>query len=107
MSSSFLAAWSEQLRQARRLRVAADLIDRAAPAGPVKADILKALGRLVSDLERLDTEGTCRRCGRAFTFSAACCRLHGFEMPRHCNACRRARRHERRRAGVPNRIPWS
>lgn len=102
---SFRAAWSEQLRQARRLRVAADLIDRAAPPGPAKADVLLRLGRLLADLERLDTEGSCRRCGRAFTFSAAWFHLHGFEMPRHCDGCRARRRRERRLAGVPNRIP--
>lgn len=103
--SSFPAAWSEQLRHARKLRVATDLIDRAAPAGPEKADILIRLGRLVADLERLDTTAVCRRCARAFTYSAAWFYLHGFDMPRHCDACRRSRRHERRRAGVPDRIP--
>lgn len=108
--SSFPAAWSERLRHARRLRVATDLIDRAAPAGPQKADILVRLGRLVADLERLDTEGVCRRCGRTFVYSAAWFHLHGFTMPRHCDTCRRERRHERCRAGVPNVIleptPW-
>lgn len=103
--SSLSAVWSEQLRHARRLRVATDLIDRAAPAGPAKADILMRLDRLVADLERLDTEAVCRRCGRTFTFSAAWFSLHGFDMPRHCTECRRARRAERRGAGVPNRIP--
>jgi hypothetical protein len=103
--SSLSAVWSEQLRQARRLRVAADLIDRAAPPGPAKADVLLRLGRLLADLERLDTEGTCRRCGRTFVYSAAWFHLHGFDAPRHCTECRRARRHERRWAGVPNRIP--
>ena len=105
MSSSFPAAWSEQLRYARKLRAASDLIDRWAPAGPEKTDILIRLGWLVANLERLDTDAVCRRCARAFVYSAAWFHLHGFEMPRHCDSCRRARRHERRRAGVSNTIP--
>lgn len=105
MSSSFPAAWSETLARARRLRAAADLIDRTAPAGPERADILIRLARVVAELERLDTDAICRRCAQTFTFSAAWFRLHGFEMPRHCDTCRRTRRHERRQAGVPNRIP--
>lgn len=102
--SSF-PAWSEQLRHARRLRVATDLIDRAAPAGPRKADILIRLSRLVADLERLDTEGVCRRCARTFVYSAAWYWLHGFALPRHCTTCARSRRHERRRCGVKGNIP--
>lgn len=105
-----LPAWSEQLRHARKLRVATDLIDRAAPTGPLKDDLLMRLGQLVAALERLDTEGVCRRCGRTFVYSAAWFHLHGFTMPRHCDRCRRERRHERRRAGVANVIrnptPW-
>jgi hypothetical protein len=103
--SSFPAVWSEQLRHARKLRAASALIDGAAPAGPEKTDILTRLGRLVANLERLDTAGVCRRCARIFVYSAAWFHLHGFTMPRHCDACRRERRHERRRAGAPNMIP--
>jgi hypothetical protein len=103
--SSFPGAWSDTLARARRLRAAANLIDRAAPAGPERADILTRLGRLVADLERLDTASVCRRCARTFVYSAAWFHLNGLAMPRHCDACRRARRHERRRAGVPNVIP--
>ncbi len=105
MPSSFPAAWSATLARARRLRAAAALIDRAAPAGPERAEILIRLGRLVADIERLDTEGVCRRCARSFVYSAAWFHLHGFTMPRHCDGCRRARRHERSRAGVPSYIP--
>lgn len=103
--SSFPAAWSEQLRHARKLRVATDLIDRAAPAGPEKADILIRLGRMVADLERLDTEGVCRRCGRTFVYGAHWFWLHGFSAPRHCPTCSRRRRYERRRRGVKGNIP--
>lgn len=105
MSLSFPAAWSATLARARRLRAAAALIDRAAPASSERAEILIRLARLVADLERLDTEGVCRRCARTFMYSAAWFHLHGFTMPRHCDSCRRARRHERRRAGVPGHIP--
>jgi hypothetical protein len=105
MSSSFPAAWSEQLRHARKLRAASELIGRSAPSGSDKTDVLIRLGRLVAELERLDTEAACRRCARTFVYSAAWFHLHGLAMPRHCDACRRARRHERRRANVPNIIP--
>jgi hypothetical protein len=105
MSSSFPVAWSETLARARRLRAAANLIDRAAPAGPERADLLIRLGRLVADLERLDTQGVCRRCARTFVYSAAWFHLHGLTMPRHCDACRRARRRERRHAGVRHNVP--
>ena len=105
MLSSFPAAWSEQLRYARKLRAASALIDRWAPAGSAKTDVLIRLGRLVADVERLDTEAVCRRCARTFVYTAAWFHLHGLAMPRHCDACRRARRHERRRANVPNTIP--
>jgi hypothetical protein len=81
------------------------LIDRSAPVGPDQADILIRLVRLVADLERLDTEAVCRRCARIFVYSAAWFHLHGLAMPRHCDACRRVRRHERRRSNVPNVIP--
>jgi hypothetical protein len=107
MSSSFPAAWSDTLARARRLRAAAALIDRSAPAGSERADILIRLARLVADLERLDTEAVCRRCARTFVYSAAWFRLHGFTMPRHCDACRHARRQERRRSGVKGNIPPS
>jgi hypothetical protein len=100
MSTSFSPAWSEQLRQARKLRIATDLIDRAAPAGPAKENILIRLRRLAADLERLDTEAVCRRCARSFVFSAAWFQLHGFETPRRCDTCRRERRHERRWSGT-------
>ena len=105
MSSSFPAAWSEQLRHAGKLRAASELIDRWAQAGSEKTDILIRLSRLVANLERLDTEAVCRRCARTFVYSAAWFRLHGFRMPRHCDACRHARRQERRRAGVKGNIP--
>ena len=98
-------ARSDTLACARRLRAAANFIDRAAPAGPERVDILARLGRLVADLERLDTEGICRRCARTFVYSAAWFHLHGLTMPRHCDACRRARRQERRRAGVRGNVP--
>ena len=105
MLSPFPAAWSEQLRNARKLRAASALIDRWAPAGSAKTDILIRLGRLMADVERLDTEAVCRRCARTFVYSAAWFHLHGLAMPHHCDACRRARRYERRRANVPNLIP--
>jgi hypothetical protein len=103
--SSFPAAWSDMLARARRLRAAANLIDRAAPAGSERADLLIRIGRLVADLERLDTQGVCRRCARIFVYSAAWFHLHGLTMPRHCDGCRRARRWERRRAGVRTNVP--
>ena len=102
---SFPAACSKQLRHARQLRAAAALIDRAAPAGPERTDILIRLRRLTADLERLDTEGICRRCARTFVYSAAWFHLHGFAAPRHCGSCRRARRYERRGAGVKGNVP--
>lgn len=105
MSSSFPAAWSEQLRHARKLRGASALIDRWAPAGSAKTDVLIRLGRLVAEVERLDAEAVCRRCARTFIYSAAWFHLHGFTMPRHCDGCRRARRHERRRSGTPGNVP--
>lgn len=105
MPSSFQAAWSDQLRHARKLRAASRLIDCSAPAGTEKSDILIRLGRLVAEVERLDTQAVCRRCARAFVYSAGWFHLHGLMMPRHCDACRRARQHERRAAGVPSMIP--
>lgn len=95
----------DELLKARRLRGAATQVERAAPAGEDRTTVLAILDRLATAIERLDTMGVCRRCGRTFIYSAAWFRLHGFTPPRHCDTCRAARRRERRRAGVRSPVP--
>ena len=97
--------FADTLTRARRLRAAAAQVERSAPECADKADVLRRLDLLATKMERLDTERICRRCGQKFVFSAAWFELRGLTLPRHCPACRGARKAERRRAGALENVP--
>ena len=92
---------------ARQLRIAAELVERYAPAGMVrdKTAILARLGLMVTNLTQHDTTALCRRCGSAFTFDASRFAARHLDPPRHCFHCRQARQRERERAGYHRERP--
>ena len=92
-------------RAAKRLRAARDLVERHAPAGRDRDDVLLRLDRLAASLERREGIGTCRRCGGSFAFDPNWFSEQGLRHPRHCVPCRRDRRAERERAGVTGNVP--
>jgi hypothetical protein len=92
---------------ARQLRVAAELVERHAPADMTrdKVDILRRLGLMVTNLTQHDTTALCRRCGDAFTFDAGRFAAKHLDPPRHCWTCRQARRRERESCGITANVP--
>lgn len=90
---------------ARQLRVAYELVDHHAPDGRDKTDALRRIGLMVANLTRHDTTRLCRRCGQAFSFRAEYFAARHLDEPRHCWACRQARRQERARAGITRTCP--
>jgi hypothetical protein len=90
-----------------RFEVAAELVERHAPADMVrdKVDILRRLGLMMTNLTQHDTTALCRRCGSAFTFDASRFAAKHLDPPRHCLLCRQARRWERERAGITENVP--
>jgi hypothetical protein len=96
--------------RAEQLRAAAALVERFAPEVDHrqrrdKTDILRRLGLLVAQLERHEDRAVCRRCQAEFVLNPSWFETRQMSLPRHCAACRTARRQERRRAGVPGDIP--
>lgn len=96
--------------RAERLRAAATLVEQFAPEADHrqrrdKTDILRRLGLLVAGLERHEDHAICRRCQAEFVFNVSWFESRRLLPPRHCDACRMARRQERRRAGVPGNVP--
>jgi hypothetical protein len=96
--------------RAERLRAAAALVEQFAPEVDHrqrrdKTDILRRLGLLVAGLERHEDHAICRRCHAEFVFTPSWFEARHLSIPRHCDACRLARRHERRRAGLPGNVP--
>jgi hypothetical protein len=85
-------------RYARKLRVARDLVERFAPQGPERDEVLFRLDRWVAALERRDGVGACRRCGETFTYDPYWITKQGLKPPRHCIPCRRIRCEEAQRA---------
>jgi hypothetical protein len=101
---------ADDLARAERLRAAAALVEEFAPEVDHrqrrdKVDILRRLGLLVAGLERQEDHAICRRCQADFFFNMSWFETRGLSAPRHCDACRAARRRERRRAGVPGNVP--
>ena len=92
---------------AGQLRIAAELVERYAPAGMArdKTDVLARLGLMVTNLTEHDTTALCRRCGGAFTFDASRFAAKHLDPPRHCFRCRQARRREREHAGITDSVP--
>lgn len=96
--------------RAEQLRVAAALVEQFAPEGDQrqerdKTDILRRLGLLVAHLERHEDRAVCRRCQTEFGFNPSWFEMRHLSPPRHCAACRTARRRERRHAGVRDNVP--
>jgi hypothetical protein len=101
---------ADALVRAEQLRVAAALVEQFAPEVDHrqrrdKTDILRRLGLLMAGLERREDHAICRRCQAEFVFNVSWFESRGLVSPRHCDACRGARRQERRRAGVPGNLP--
>lgn len=100
----------DDLPETERLRAAASLVEQFAPEVDHrqrrdKTDILRRLGLLVAGLERHEEHAICRDCQAEFVFNASWFETRQMSVPRHCDACRMARRQERRRAGVRGNIP--
>lgn len=96
---------SSRANCAERLRRAAAIVKQYAPEANGrqqcdKTDILRRLGLIVAGLERLEDAAVCRRCSRTFSFRVAWFETRGLSRPQHCDACRMARREERRHARV-------
>jgi hypothetical protein len=96
---------ADDLARAEQLRKAAGLVERFAPEDDHrqrrdKTDILRRLGLLTAGLERHEDHAICRRCQAEFAYDISWFESRHLTAPRHCEDCRRARRQERRRAGV-------
>jgi hypothetical protein len=107
---STASARADDRARAERLRAAAALVEQFAPEADHrqqrdKTDILRRLGLLVAELERHEDHAICRRCQAEFVFNPSWFEVRLMSLPRHCDACRTARRQERRRVGVKGNIP--
>jgi hypothetical protein len=87
------------------LRAAAALVEQYAPERDDrqrrdKTDILRRLGLLAAALERQEVSAICRRCQMLFRFNRPWFEIRNMTPPRHCEACRAARRSERRQQAL-------
>ena len=97
-----MAGTPEERLSAARLRAVLVIVEGDMPAGADRVDVLRRLGLAIAALEGPSARpapdmgtGTCRRCGRAFTFDARRFEYYHLAAPKHCFECRQARRRER------------